>query len=163
MAKHVTLGEGMEALPVYIRRAHGHDRTWREQAQCAKPNVVTEWLGQPPLRERDEEIQRRRVWNIDTTGPREVQLLGIKVEAAEVEALACLICNSCPAQYDCAIYAIKARESAGTWAMRNDWLRVLQARGEDEAIAFVEQARTDGVKIQGRVKRRLLARGNTPG
>jgi hypothetical protein len=103
------------------------------------------------------------VWNIDTTGPREVQLLGIKVEAAEVEALACLICNSCPAQYDCAIYAIKARESAGTWAMRNDWLRVLQARGEDEAIAFVEQARTDGVKIQGRVKRRLLARGNTPG
>jgi hypothetical protein len=45
--------------------------------------------------------------------------------------------------------------------MRNDWLRVLQNLGEDAAINFVEQARGDGVKIQGRVRRRLLAGGNT--
>ena len=165
MAKHVTLGEGLDSLPVYMRRAHGHDQDWRDGAACRLPNpkmladvrVVTKMSV-----EEADPIVRRQVWTTDTLGATHVRILGRKLPAAEVEALATTICNICPAQYDCAIYALRANEEVGTWAMPQVWLEALRERGDRQAEAVIESARSQGLKVQVVVKAVLFDRGNTP-
>lgn len=165
IAKHVTLSEGVEALPVYMRRAHGHDNTWRNQARCRlpHPDFTTECRTVTAIPfEQAEEIVRRQVWTTDTLGAATVVVLGRRLPAAEVEQLALIVCNQCPAQWDCVAYALDADETAGTWAIPQTWLEALRSRYRQEGrAAAVMRAGDRRWKVQAFV-RDVLFKGDTP-
>lgn len=160
----MTLSEGLEALPVYMRRAHGHDQDWRDVAMCRlpRPELLTACGTVTKMKaEEAEPIVRRQVWATDTLGAQHVSILGRKMLAVEVEQLAMMVCNQCPAQWDCVQYALKADETVGTWAIPQSWLELLRKRPVERVRAAVEAARVRGTKVQELAKA-VLFEGVTP-
>ena len=150
---------------MYMRRAHGHDQDWREHAMCRlpRPELLTACRTVTKMKaEEAEPIVRRQVWTTDTLGAQHVTILGRRMKAVEVEALALMVCNQCPAQWDCVGYALKADEMVGTWAIPQSWLELLRKRPPmNRVLAAIGVARDRGVKVQEFV-RAVLFKGDTP-
>lgn len=99
----------------YITAAYGLDTSWHEEGKCLawkgeQPGFPTPWQYDPN--------QNREF--IDEHGKRVV------LRGREMIRAALMVCHSCPAQYDCARYAVKGWAMAGTWAMNIHVLQWLQ-------------------------------------
>lgn len=68
------------------------------------------------------------------------------ISGSELVRYALIICHSCPAQYDCTTYAVKATMIAGTWGLPITQLRWLQE--QDDALDLIELARSHQVPMQ---------------
>lgn len=68
------------------------------------------------------------------------------ISGSELVRYALIICHGCPAQYDCATYAVKATMIAGTWSMPVTQLRWLQA--QDDGLDLIEIARSRHAAVQ---------------
>lgn len=166
IAKHVTLSGDIEALPVYMRRGHGHDTAWREHAVCAlpQPHLLKKCGTVTAMTvEEAEPIVRRQVWTTDTLGAAKVVILGRRLPAVEVEQLALMMCNQCKAQWQCAAYALDADEMVGTWGIPQSWLEALRRkyREEGRAAAVIREGSAGRKRVQAFV-RKLLFEGVTP-
>lgn len=76
-----------------------------------------------------------------------------ELRGSEMQKLALLTCFSCPAQYDCATYALEAGMLAGTWAMKAVDLAWLQKLDRSAALRIVGRARRTRVAVQVVVRR----------
>jgi hypothetical protein len=124
-------------FPTYILKVLGRDRTWAEHGAC-----------------RDHELARKRAW---TCRPGDdVEVGGVKLDPKELVKAALMICASCQAQYQCALWAIDIEEEAGTWGMHHDHLLWLIRQDDSEGI--VNQARMAGEPVQVAVKQKMLER-----
>lgn len=68
------------------------------------------------------------------------------ISGAELIRMALTVCWSCPAQYDCARFAVEGLMVAGTWAMDIGDLKWLQA--QDDGVEFVLMAEALGEPVQ---------------
>lgn len=68
------------------------------------------------------------------------------ISGSELVKYALILCSNCPAQYDCATFAVKATMIAGTWSVPITQLRWLQ--NQPDALDMIEQAREDDVPVQ---------------
>jgi hypothetical protein len=124
-------------FPTYILKVLGRDRAWAEHGSC-----------------RDHELARKRAW---TCRPGDdVEITGVKLNPKELIKAALTICSSCPAQYQCALWAIEMEEEAGTWAMEHDHLLWLIRQDDSEGI--VHEARLAEEPVQVAVKQKMLER-----
>lgn len=124
----------IEELGVLITAAYDQDRTWVSRGKCRGWNAddeltPTPWQFDP----------KQRVTIHD--GRRDVVLRG-----QEMVELALMSCHSCPVQYACATYAVRARMLAGTWAMKIIDLTWLAKQEDFEFI--IEMAEAEGVPLQ---------------
>ena len=67
-----------------------------------------------------------------------------------------MICAGCPAQYQCALWAIEVKEESGTWSMEHNHL--LWVIRQDDSEAIVHKAKIAGEPVQVAVKRTLNER-----
>jgi len=134
----------IEELGVLITAAYEHDRTWASRGKCRGWNAEDEltptpWQFDP----------KQRVTIVD--GGRKVTLRG-----SELIELALMSCHSCPVQYACATYAVRARMLAGTWSMKIIDLTWLAKQDDFEAL--IALAEEEGVPLQQWIPRlRALA------
>ena len=131
-----------EDFPTYIVKALGLDRSWMDNGSC-----------------RGHDLARKQAW---TCRPSETVIIaGRKLDPKELIEAALMICSTCPAQYQCANWALEVREESGTWSMPHDdllWL-IRQDDGAD-IIAEAEQ-REEPVQVVVRATlnaRRRVAR-----
>jgi len=129
---------GEEDFPTYILKILGADRTWMDNGAC-----------------RGHHLARKNAWTC-RPGDKPIPFDDIELDPKELIAAALMICGSCPAQYQCALWAVEVREEAGTWAMPHDHLLWLIRQDDSEAI--VHQARIAREPVQVAVKRTLNLR-----
>lgn len=118
-----------------MRGAQGQSRSWTEDARCRRnPNVP------------------QFAWTVmeSDSGP-----LLLDRPAETWIAMALLVCRACPAQYDCARFAIAADERFGTWAMPLDHLKRLKQSPWKERI--IDVAEDLGTPVQVAVESALKA------
>lgn len=78
---------------------------------------------------------------------------------SDLIAIALEYCKICPAQYDCARFALRTAPSAayvfGTWGVEQKTLRWLKKQG-DEGLVVIDEAESQGVPVQvaGRAAKR---------
>jgi hypothetical protein len=109
-----------------ITAAYGLDTEWMEKGSCFK------WGSNRPGHPTPWQVAPGRKYN--------------GISGSELVRYALLICNTCPAQYDCATYAVKAQMIAGTWSMPITQLRLLQKQANKHDL--IDMARTNGVSMQ---------------
>jgi hypothetical protein len=119
MARPKNTDRDIDDLGVLITAAFGLDTSWMQDGSCydwgsKRPGQTTPWQAAP--------------------GRRYNGLSG-----NELVKYALMICRNCPAQYDCATFAVEAKMIAGTWSMPITPLRWLQ--GIDDALDLIEMAR----------------------
>lgn len=116
-----------------MRAAQGQRLDWKEQARC-----------------RDNPDVPKFAWTVveGDTGP---LLLGRKPEAWI--AMALMICQSCPAQYGCARFAVAVDEKWGTWAMPLEHLKRLKRLPAPDTV--IDVAEDLGVSVQVAVDQAL--------
>lgn len=73
---------------------------------------------------------------------------GKRIKGAVLNEWALTICRMCPVQWECALVAIEAEESAGVWGDTLDNLRMV--RNSPEVIV---QAKAQGVPVQVALRR----------
>lgn len=128
----------IDDLGVLIRAAYGLDRSWRREAACRRwePDETT------------PELEAWRRW--DYEGPsiwqvgHQQRVNGVKGE--KLIEMALLVCHGCPAQYDCATWAVEAMAAGGTYAMPLPALLWLQK--QDEPLDLIEMARAGRIPVQ---------------
>ena len=129
----------IDDLGVLVTAAFGLDRTWMEQGSCygwgsQRPGQATPWQA----------------------------ALGSRVKGisgAELVNYALLICGSCPAQYDCASFAVEGMMIAGTWGMRITTLRWMQT--QDDALDLIDMARDAQIPVQQIAAQTMVERSRT--
>lgn len=109
-----------------ITAAYGLDVEWMKQGSCY--NWGSKREGHPTP------------WQV-APGRKYGDLSG-----SELVRYALLICNTCPAQYDCASYAVQAQMIAGTWSIPVTQLRWLQK--QPDALDLIGMARDNDVPMQ---------------
>lgn len=122
--------------PPYVARAHQFDDSWKTQAVCT--GHIKD--GSP----------FRQAWITDRTTKHTLGSMTITGDTLIDVALT--FCRICPAQWDCAIWAIQVEERCGTWAMPIETLLPLQ-RNQPKAVALIERARAAGTPVQVAVRR----------
>jgi hypothetical protein len=123
-----SLDAGTDRLPKSMRSAQGQKLDWKAEARCRPSNRP----GLPDF-----------AWTVveSDSGP---LLLGRDAETWIEMAL--MICRSCPAQYDCARFALATDERFGTWAMPLEDLKLLKKqRGRDRILDIAE---ANGMPVQ---------------
>ena len=90
---------------------------------------------------RDE--RRRSPWTVKESDT----VMGIT--GKEMVAFALSGCRICPAQYDCAVFAIETEAAEGTYSMPIEQMLKLRRRGD--AIAIIEVARRTKTPTQDHV------------
>lgn len=117
-----------EDFPTYIVKVLGLDRTWMDQGSC-----------------RNHELARKRAW---TCRPSEtVVIAGVRLDPKELIEAALMICSTCPAQYQCARWALDVREESGTWGMRHDDLLWLSRQPDGPEIIDEAEAEERPVQV----------------
>lgn len=129
---------GEEDFPTYILKVLGKDRDWIYNGAC-----------------RGHDLARTTAWTC-RPGDDPVPFDGIKLDPKELIKAALMICAGCPAQYQCALWAIEVREEAGTWGMEHNHLLWLIRQDDSEAI--IHQAKLDHEPVQVAVKNTLNKR-----
>lgn len=126
-----------ESLGVLITAAYDCDTEWQEEARCSAeryeftPGVPSPWQFDP-----DQRV------DVDRGDGKMMTLKG-----EEMIELALMSCFACPAQYDCARYAICAKVRAGTYAMKISdliWLRGKKIPAE----ALIDYAEAEKIPLQ---------------
>lgn len=136
MSRITSCDGDLDDLGVLITRAYGVERDWWKQALC-RSWKTTELIPSP--------------WQFD---PTQVVLVTLSdgttsgLTGREMIRLALMQCKRCPAQYECARYAVKAGMIAGTWAMKIVDLKELHKLELDEAFAVIQAAEDEGVPVQ---------------
>lgn len=69
--------------------------------------------------------------------------------------MALMVCASCPAQYDCAEYAVVGMMRAGTWAMGITNLTWLQS--QTDALNIIAYTRRKQLNVNTHVNQRRLS------
>jgi hypothetical protein len=126
---------GEEDFPTYILKVLGKDRTWMDNGAC-----------------RGHHLARKNAWTC-RPGDEPVTFDDIELDPKELIEAALMICGTCPAQYQCALWAVEIKEESGTWAMKHDHLLWLIRQPDSEAI--IHQARIAREPVQVTVKRTL--------
>ena len=116
----------IEDLGVLITAAYGLDTNWMQGGSCY--NWGSKREGHPT----PWQVAPGRKYN--------------GISGSELVRYALMICNSCPAQYDCATYAVKAQMIAGTWSLPITQLRWLQSRVDSQDL--IEMAREGEIPMQ---------------
>ena len=119
-------------FPLHVRLAFDTDMEWRDAGAC-----------------RGNDGQLRQAWTILA---KEELVMGDSIySGAELIAVALEYCRACPAQYDCARFALDTAPAAayiwGTWGTDMTSLRWLKKRG-DAGRQVIEDAESAGVPIQ---------------
>ena len=129
---------GEEDFPTYILKVLGKDRSWMDNGAC-----------------RGHDLARRNAWTV-RPGDAPVLFDGVELDPKELIQAALMICAGCPAQYQCALWAIEVREESGTWGMEHNHLLWLIRQDDSEAV--VHQAKVAQEPVQVAVKRTLNER-----
>lgn len=136
MSRITSCDGDLDDLGVLITRAYGVDRDWWSDAACrswsATARVPSPWQFDP----------KQTVIVSLSDGSQSV------LRGGEMIKLALMICETCPAQYQCARYAIDAGMLAGTWAMKIVDLKKLLELEPKEAVAVVDAAEQEGMPVQ---------------
>ncbi len=127
----------IDDLGVLIRAGYGLDRSWRRDAACRRwePDDVS------------PELEAWRKW--DYEGP-SIWQVGHQQKANGVAGwklieMALMVCRGCPAQYDCASWAVKALAAGGTYGMSLPALLWLQK--QDEPLELIAMARAGKLPV----------------
>jgi len=129
---------GEEDFPTYILKVLGKDRSWMDNGAC-----------------RNHHLARKNAWTL-RPGDDPVEYVGLKLDPKELIQAALMICAGCPAQYQCALWAIEVKEESGTWSMEHNHL--LWVIRQDDSEAIVHKAKIAGEPVQVAVKRTLNER-----
>lgn len=121
-----TKSGNLSDMPRYIQAGIGVSREWMINAYCAGETSSVAWRVSPADR---------------------VFLDGSKYMGAELIAYAEAVCEMCPAQWECARYAVRTEASVGTWGVRFDLLRWLLESGLDP-ITVIDEADELDVTVQ---------------
>lgn len=131
----------IDDLGVLITRAYGLDRSWAADGRCSTWRsddlIPSPWQFDPKQVVRLE----RPDGTID------------ELRGAEMQKMALMTCHACPAQYDCAAYALEAGMLAGTWAMKAVDLAWLRKLDRPAALRIIGRARRTKVAVQVIVRR----------
>ena len=119
----------IDSLGALLTACFGLDDTWMDRGKCRNYREAHQIPFDQPTPWAVEDIQR-----VDGMRGREL------INAALI------VCHSCPAQYDCASYAVTGRMKAGTWSMRIGELEWLQR--QSDALAIIQRARRRNIPIQ---------------
>ena len=129
---------GEEDFPTYILKVLGKDRSWMDNGAC-----------------RGHDLARRNAWTCRKADG-VVEFDGVKLDPKELIEAALMICAGCPAQYQCALWAVEVKEESGTWGMEHNHLLWLIRQDDSEAI--VHEARIAQEPVQVAVKRTMDGR-----
>jgi hypothetical protein len=129
---------GEEDFPTYILKVLGKDRSWMDNGAC-----------------RGHDLARRKAWTCRRADG-VVEFDGIELDPKELIDAALMICAGCPAQYQCALWAIEVKEESGTWAMEHNHL--LWVIRQDDSEAIIHKAKVAQEPVQVAVKRTLIER-----
>lgn len=132
-------------LGVLIRSAHGLDRAWWDQAKC-KQWEPSEHPALGPWR--DQRYVGPSIWQVDWS--QRIEWEGRSVPGRALIELAVLVCQGCPAQWDCATYAVRGLMCGGTWAMTPKNLQWLIA--SENPLAVIDSARESGTPVEVAVR-----------
>ncbi len=127
----------IDDLGKLIRAAYGLDTSWRRAAACRRwePDEVT-----PELEAwRRWDYEGPSIWQVDND-----QIMN-GIRGAKLIEIALMVCHACPAQYDCATWAVKAKVQAGTYGMKIPALLWLQT--QDEPLDLIEMARAGRLAV----------------
>lgn len=92
----------------------------------------------------------------------DMELGGKQVSCAEVTKMAAMICQTCPAQWDCTRFAVIVEEAWGTWGCRIRHLRWLQEDIESwDAMLILDDAQAAGIPVEIAVRDAKKARRGT--
>lgn len=135
MGKPNSHAGGIDELGVLITAALYLDRTWMEHGKCRKWRYPDD---------PDGNIHRPSPWH----GSRvPIKVGDVTVKTSEMAKVALMVCHGCPAQWDCATYAVKGKLQAGIWSMPLPALKAMQD-DEGSALELIERARAEGVSMQ---------------
>lgn len=140
--------DDLSDLGVLIRTAHGLDRAWWANAKCRQwePPSDDDTLG--PWR--DQRYVGPSIWQVEWD-----QVITWRdhepIRGQKLIELAVLICQGCPAQWDCADYAVRGLMQGGTWATTPRNLRWL-IEDADDPLALIESARHAGQPVDVAVR-----------
>ncbi len=141
--------DDLSDLGVLIRAAHGLDRAWWDAAKCRQwepPDDAGPLLG--PWR--DRRYRGPSIWQVEWD--QEISWEGHEtIRGQHLIALAVLICEGCPAQWDCATYAVRGLMQGGTWATTPRNVRWLVDEA-DAPLDLIEAARSEGVPVNVAVR-----------
>jgi len=129
---------GEDDFPTYIVKVLGKDRTWMDNGAC-----------------RGHDLARKNAWTC-RPGDAPIPFGDILLNPKELIAAALMICGTCPAQYQCALWAVEIKEESGTWGMEHDHLLWLIRQPDSEAV--IHEARIAREPVQVAVKRTLDSR-----
>lgn len=111
----------------HIAAAIGVDRSWMEGALCKGQDEI------PPFSWR----VNRNQW---------VMIGGKRVKGEKFVEVALMLCDACPAQWDCARFAIKTDAQSCTWGAPLEEIRWLMT--QPEPLAAIDMAEEAGVSVQ---------------
>lgn len=119
----------LDDMPRYIKAALGQSRDWAVNAYCKDDAKGVAWRVAPSDR--------------IPMGPHDSIYRG-----SELIAYAEAVCELCPAQYECARYAVRTEASIGTWGVRYELLRWLVRDSGLDPIALIDAADAEDVTVQ---------------
>lgn len=127
----VSYDGSFDEMPLSVRRAASVSRDFYTDALCRTVNdeIRFFWIADPRVR----------------YGVGSQMIMGSVLNELALET-----CRLCPVQWECAITAIDADESAGVWGELLDYLR----RVRNERVV-IERARAEGVPVSVAVRRHL--------
>lgn len=126
-----------ESLGVLLTAAYDCDTEWQSEARCSPERyertagIPSPWQFNP---EQEVEVDRG-----DGTL--------VVLKGTEMIELGLMSCFACPAQYDCARYAMCAKMRAGTWGMKIGDLVWLQ-RKKTPAKTLIDYAEAEAIPLQ---------------
>jgi hypothetical protein len=136
MARQTAGDANVDQLPWAYRKGHGQPIGWKAQARCAASRETVTHLtegGRPSI----WQVEDHKTYRRDN---------GEAITGAELIQIACTLCAMCPAQWDCATFAVMVEEDFGVWAMPLAMLEWLRRRRD--RMQIIERARHQGRPIQ---------------
>jgi hypothetical protein len=124
-------------IPKSMRAAQGVPTAWKEEARCRDGNRPTDT---PHF--------------AFTVEPSDTGSLLLGRPAKAWIAMALIECRGCPAQYDCARFALRVGEKYGTWSMPIGDLKRLHKDARKDMI--IDIAEDTGLPVQEAVRRALF-------
>lgn len=144
--RRIAISDDIGDLGVLVSAAHGLDTSWMPDGRCkgwdGRDEDDAPWPLSAPTPWQFDHEQRVTVRIGRVGAEREVEVTGEKMIA-----LALMLCFSCPVQWACAEYGVKARVRAGTYGMRISDMRWLQDQKE-RALELVAIADDLDVPVQ---------------
>lgn len=131
MARPTSTDGDIESLGTLITAAFELDRSWYDKGACS--GWHRKMSGPTP-------------WQQDPTATRDGY-------ADEMIAVALIICQTCPVQYQCAKYAVEGRMLAGTWGMHpSDLVWLGRPANAKQAAPLLRAAEAAGIPAQRAVR-----------